>query len=159
MADTDTAAPQASAGRTGSRPEDPYRDFNFKLEVDGVTEGHFAECSGLSVQVDVIDYREGGNQQVTHKLPGAVHYDGITLRYGLTRSTDLWDWLQTVVQGRTQRRHVSIVMLEPDGQTQAMRWNLLDTWPSHWRGARLDARGSEVAFESLTLQFEGLERA
>ena len=80
------------------------------------------------------------------------------LRYGLTKSTELWDWLQKVVHGNVERRNVSVVMLEPDGIAEALRWNLIDAWPSEWEGARLDASGKELAIESMTLVFESLER-
>lgn len=149
-------APAAQAGQGGGWT-DPYRGFNFKLEVQGLTEGHFAECTGLGMKVHVISYREGGTN-LTHRIPGPVEYSGITLRYGLTKSTELWDWLQKVAQGNLERRNVSIVMLEPDGQLEALRWNLIDAWPSEWQGARLDASAKELAIESMTLVFEGLER-
>ncbi len=42
---------------------------------------------------------------------------------------------------------------------EALRWNLIDAWPSEWQGASLDASGRELAIESMTLVFEGLERA
>ncbi len=51
--------------QTGTRV-DPYRAYNFKLEIQGVTEGHFTECSGLGVKVQAIAYREGGTSQVVH---------------------------------------------------------------------------------------------
>ena len=44
---------------------DPYRAYNFKLIIQGVTEGHFTECTGLTVKVDAIKYREAGNNQVS----------------------------------------------------------------------------------------------
>ena len=158
MADAADDQGQAAAPATpGGGYVEPYRGFNFKLEVQGLTEGHFAECSGLGVKVHVINYREGGNG-VTHRIPGPVEYSGITLRYGLTKSTELWDWLQTVVRGTAQRKNVSVVMLEPDGIAEALRWNLIDAWPAEWQGAALDASGRELAIESMTLVFEGLER-
>ncbi|MEO8133192.1 MAG: phage tail protein [Betaproteobacteria bacterium] len=153
MADANT-----QAGQTGSRT-DPYRAYNFKLEIQGVTEGHFAECSGLDVKVHSISYREGGNAQVVRKLPGPVEYGDITLRYGLTESRELWDWFTTSVQGKVDRRNVSIVMLDSDGVTEVMRWNLISAWPSQWRGAPLNALDKEVAIETMTLVFETLERA
>ena len=137
---------------------DPYRGFNFKLEIQGVTEGHFAACSGLGVKVGVISYREGGNHQVTHRIPGAVEYAGVCLRYGLTKSTELWEWLQKVLRGSVERRNVSVVMLEADGITEALRWNLINAWPCEWQGAPLDAAGNDLAIESMTLVFETMER-
>ena len=138
---------------------DPYRAYNFKLVIQGVTEGHFTECTGLSVEVKVIKYREAGNSQVVRCVPGPVQYGDVTLRYGLTNSRELWEWMQTVVEGKVQRKNASILMLNSDGIQEVMRWNLIDAWPSAWRGAPLDALNREVAIESLSLVFETLERA
>lgn len=138
---------------------DPYRAYNFKLVIQGVGEGHFTECSGLGVRVNVIRYREGGNNQVIHCIPGQVQYADVTLRYGLTASRELWDWMLTGVNGNVERRNVSILMLDSAGALEVMRWDLIDAWPSEWRGTVLDALTHEVAIESLTLVFEQLQRA
>jgi phage tail-like protein len=137
---------------------DPYRAYNFKLEIQGVTQGHFTECSGLGIKVQPIRYREGGTRQVVRALPGPVEYANLTLRYGLTASTELWDWLMTAVEGKVQRKNVSVLLLDADGVTEVTRWNLINAWPSEWRGALLDALGREAAIEALTLVFETLER-
>jgi phage tail-like protein len=138
---------------------DPYRSYNFKLDIAGVTEGHFTECSGLGVRVTPIEYREGGNNQVVRHIPGPVDYAAVTLRYGLTSSRELWDWLMLAVQGNVERKNVSIIMLDSSGNNETMRWNLNDAWPSEWNGAPLDAMSKEIAIESLTLVFDTLERA
>lgn len=138
---------------------DPYRSYNFKLDIAGVTEGHFTECSGLGVKVTPIEYREGGNNQVVRHIPGPVEYAAVTLRYGLTASRELWDWMLQAVQGNVERKNVSIIMLDSEGNNEVMRWNLNDAWPSEWRGAPLDAMSREIAIEDLTLVFDTLERA
>jgi len=147
----------AGAAQTGVWT-DPYRAYNFKLEIQGVTEGHFTECNGLGVKVDVISYREGGNSQVVHRLPGQVSYADITLRYGLTNSRQLWEWFLTSLRGKVERRNISIVLVDNDGVTEVMRWNLINAWVSEWRGAPLDASAHEVAIDTMTLVFETLER-
>ncbi len=138
---------------------DTYRAYNFKLLIGGAEEGHFTECSGLNVKVDVIKYRESGNSQVVQAIPGQVDYGDITLKYGLTASHVLWDWMQTAVKGAVERKNVSIVMLDSAGSTEVMRWNLNDAWPCEWSGAPLNALNHEVAIETLRLAFTGLERA
>jgi phage tail-like protein len=157
--------PEAAA-ETQSDPQapgivDPYRSYNFKLSAQGVTEAHFTECSGMGIKVDTIEYREAGNHQVVRKLPGQVHYGEITLRYGLTDSTQLWDWLMASTKGKVERRNVSIIMLGPDGADTAsgLQWNLMQAWPCEWRGAKLDALGREAAIETLTLAYDTLDRA
>ena len=138
---------------------DPYAAYNFKLEIQGVTEGHFTECSSMEVKVDPISYREAGQSQVVHYVPGRVEYGSVTLRYGLTSSRELWDWFSTVVKGKVERKNLSVVLLAGDGATEVTRWNLVNAWPSQWRSAPLDALAREVAIESLTLVFETLDRA
>lgn len=140
---------------------DPYRNYNFKIEINGVTEAHFTECSGLGFKMDVIEYREAGNRQVVRKMPGQVRYGDVTLRYGLTDSKQFWDWLMKVAQGKVERRNVSIIMLGTDGNdgTPGLQWNLAEAWPSEWRGAKLDALGQEAALETITLVYETLTRS
>jgi phage tail-like protein len=138
---------------------DPYRAYNFKLEIQGVTEGHFTECTNLGIKVEAIRYREGGTSQLVRRLPGPVEYGDITLRYGLTSSTEIWKWFMTGVKGKVERKNVSIVMLDADGVTEAFRWDLVSAWPSAWRGAPLDAMAREAAIEEVTLVFETLNRS
>jgi phage tail-like protein len=138
---------------------EPYRSYNFKLTIQGVTEGHFTECSGLGITVHAIKYREAGTNGVVHSLPGLVEYADVTLRYGLTSSVELWNWFLTAISGAVERKNVSILMLSSDGTTEVMRWDLLNAWPLAWRGAPLNTLTHEAAIESLTLVFESLQRA
>ncbi|GAA1524042.1 hypothetical protein GCM10009827_045570 [Dactylosporangium maewongense] len=137
---------------------DPYRAYNFKLLINNVNEGHFTEVQGLGVKVERISYREAGNGSVVRAIPGRVTYPPVTLRFGLTNSAELWNWLMTAVEGKVSRRNVSIVMLDPAGTAEALRWNLINAWPQEWSGAPLDAMSRELAIETLVLAHEGLQR-
>jgi phage tail-like protein len=137
---------------------DPLRAYNFKLLINNVTNGHFTEVSGLGVQVERISYREAGNNSIVRAIPGRVTYPPVVLRYGLTTELELWEWLLTAVEGRVNRRNVSIVMLDSAGAVEVLRWNLLNAWPQEWLGAPLDAMSRELAIESLVLAHEGLQR-
>ena len=146
---------------TGAQPGtfiDPYRNYNWRLDIQGVTEAHFTECSSVGIRIQALQFREGGLQQVVHQLPGRVEYADMVLRYGLTASTELWTWFMTGVQGRVERKNVSIILLDADGVTEVVRWNLVNAWAKEWRGAVLDTLGKEVAIETLVLAFETLER-
>jgi len=153
MPQTTTNAPQAAAA------VDPFRAYNFKLEIQGVTAGHFTEVTGFDISVQAIPYREAGVGQVVRQIPGQVEYGAITLRYGLTTSRELWEWFMSSVRGKVERRNVSILMLGSDDVTEAFRWDLINAWPSEWRGAPLDALAREVAIESMTLVYESIQRA
>ena len=155
------AAEQPPNPTTSAQPGvtvDPFRAYNFKLLfIPGITEAHFTQVSGLGVRVDPIAYREGGNLSQVRYLPGRVDYAPVTLRYGLTQSRELWDWVQTGVKGAVQRKTVSILLLDADGATEKVRWTLRNAWPSGWNGAPLDAMSSLVAIESLELVYETLD--
>ena len=115
------AAQTAPPAPTGAQPGtfiDPFRAYNFKLEIQGVTAGHFTEVTGFDISVQAIPYREAGVGQVVRQIPGQVEYGAITLRYGLTSSRELWDWFMSSVKGKVERRNVSIVMV---GRNQASR--------------------------------------
>lgn len=136
-----------------------YRDYNFILDLGGGTVGYFTQVSGLSVDIETIDYREGGGAPAVRKLAGRVSYGNIELKWGLTESTEIWDWLKTAKEGKVSRKNISIILRDNDGTTEVTRWNLDSAWPCGWRGAELDAMGNEVAIETLYLAHEGLTRA
>lgn len=137
---------------------DPYKGYNFKLTIQGITEAHFTECSGLGAKIEVIDYRAGGEGQIIRRLPGQVQYLEVTFRYGLSDSKSLFDWFIEICRGNIERKNVSVVMLGDDGQQQGPQWDLFDAWPTEWRATDLNALGKEVAIETLKLAYERLER-
>jgi phage tail-like protein len=143
---------------TGER-RDPYRAYNFLVEIDGITRAGFRECSGIDSTQAPIEYREGDERQLTvRKLPGLVTFANITLRRGITDDVELWAWRDQATQGKVQRRNGSIVLLDDTGE-EKIRWNFREGWPSHWAGPSLNATSAgEVAIEELEIAHEGLTR-
>ncbi|HZM90325.1 MAG TPA: phage tail protein [Blastocatellia bacterium] len=139
---------------------DPFNNFNFLVEIDGITRAAFQEASGFDSMIDVIEHREGGENTTVRKLPGMTKYSNITLKWGTAPDTDLYDWHRQWVTGdpAANRRNGSIVLLDRQGQEQ-IRWNFFNAWPSKWTGPSFNAEGNDVAIETLELAHEGLERA
>src|SRR6476659_4768148 len=137
---------------------DPYYNFNFRVEIDGITRAAFHECSGLDSTIDVIEHREGGENTTLRKLPGLTKYSNIVLKRGLTDDRQLYDWHRRVVRGDIERKNGSIVLLDRRG-TEVARWNFIRAWPAKWTGPTFTAEGNDVAIEQLDLAHEGLERA
>lgn len=138
--------------------KDPYRNCNFLIEIDGITQAGFTDCSGLGSTTEPVEYREGGFH-TARKLPGQTKYTNISLKWGLSDSRELYDWYRKVVTGKTERRNGSIVVLDADGITEVVRWNFFNAWPTKMEGPSFSAKGNEVAIETLELAHEGLERA
>jgi len=142
----------ANSGRN-----DPYKNFNFRVEIDGIAVAGFSECTGLRVEIDVIEYREGGEPTAVRKLPGLAKVGDITLKRGITASKELHDWLESVRNGVASRKNGVILLLDDERQP-VVRWKFLNAFPRKWEGPSLDAKGNDVAIETLTLCCEGLER-
>lgn len=140
---------------TGNR-NDPYSAFNFLVEIDGVTVAGFSECSGLSTETDVVEYRNGNEDITVRKLPGMKKFMNITLKRGLTDSTELWDWRKRVMDGQSERQSGSIVLLNESRQ-EALRWNFREGWPSKWEGPTFNSQNNETAIETLEIAVESLE--
>ena len=104
----------------------------------------------------MIEYREGADVTSTRKLPGLITYPNVTLKRGLTTSRELFDWWLTVVHGKVQRRNVVIVLLD-DERKEVLRWLLHEAWIAKIEFGDLNAKGNEVAIESIELAHEGLE--
>ncbi len=136
---------------------DPYRNFRFRLNLQGVTEAGFSEVSGFDITVDPIDYREGADPTHVRKLPGLTKYGNVTLKWGVTDSMVLHDWHREVVDGKIRRTNVEIVVQGEDGSDKA-RWEIVEAWPSKYTPTTLNAKGNEVAIETLELCNEGVKR-
>jgi phage tail-like protein len=147
---------------TGQRV-DPLRNFNFLVEIDGVTQAGFQDCSGFGASTDPIEYREGnenpGRDPITmRKLPGMTKYNNITLKWGLTDSTELYDWYRDITKGMDVRKNGSIIVLDTQGQ-EKVRWNFRNGWPTKWDGPDFTSKGNDVAIETLEIAHEGIELA
>jgi phage tail-like protein len=138
-----------------SQRDDPYKSFNFRVEIDGVALAAFSEVSGLESETEVIEYRTGSESSAVRKLPGLTKHANIVLRRGVTQDAELWNWRKTVEDGQVDRRSGSIVLLADD-RSEVVRWNFVDGWISKWVGPSLNAKANEVAIETIEIAHEGL---
>ncbi|MDJ0355994.1 phage tail protein [Paenarthrobacter sp. PH39-S1] len=153
MSEQPAAAPAAQPGNI----VDPYRQYNFKLVIQGVVQGHFTRVDPFEINIPRILHREGTDRATVTTLMGPVEYPPVTLRYGLTESREMWRWLFKAVSGEVDRRNVSIVLLNEAGTAEVRRWNLVRAWPCNWRSPSLKALGSGLAIEHMTLAYDRLE--
>jgi phage tail-like protein len=137
---------------------DPYKNSRFLVEIDGIVQAGFSDCTGLGSHVEPVEYREGGDPNTVRKLPGKVTYPDITLKWGITNSRELYDWHFAAVSGQIQRKNGSVILLDDTGAEQ-VRWNFFNAWPSKWDGSALSAKGNDVAIDSLTVSCERVVRA
>lgn len=138
---------------------DPYRSFRFRVEIDGITQAGFNECTFGDTSTEVVEYREGTDPAHARKLSGQTKYGNVTLKWGITDSTDLFDWYKTVVDvgALDNRRNLAIILIDEAGNDKA-RWELAECWPSKYDPPDFNAKGNDVAIETLEIVTESYQR-
>ncbi len=126
----------------------------FTAEVHGLTLGSFAGIRGLEVQVDVLEYREGGINDVVHRLPGPLTYPNLVLSNGLT-SHAVEEWFAQTRLG-AERHTMIVTFLDPAGKP-VRAWSFDEAYPIRWTGPTLDATAVAVAGEELEVAHGGMK--
>jgi len=135
----------------------PHGKFRYRVEIDGMDAAGFSEVSGFDLNIDVMEYREGDMVQTPMKLPGLKKYGNITLKWGLTDSDIMYDWIYAGVEGEVERKTITITVLDDTG-ADAASWQVINAWPMSYKAPDFNATASEVAIESLEIAHEGMTR-
>jgi len=131
----------------------------FRIEVQNLIVGGFSECTGLQVETEVEEHREGGLNEYSHKLPKGSKYGTITLKRGFVNSDELWTWNQNVVAGvSNQRKDISIILTDRQGK-DICRWNVSKALPVKWNSSEFKADANAVLVETLELVHHGFAKA
>jgi len=141
----------------------PYAQFNFLIDLGtGNTDGPeagFQECSEIGMSVDVIEYRNGNEKDnAVRKLTGLAHMNDVTLRRGIIGSLNLYQWLDQIRNGDAAAYRTVLIHLMSEDHTQTvLTWKLHRARIVKHTSGPLNAKGTDVAMEELTLAYERLE--
>jgi phage tail-like protein len=139
--------------------DDPFRNFRFRVEINGVAEAHFSEVAIGETTTEAIDYREGTEPTHVRKLPGLTKYGNITLKRGVTDSQVIYQWHKDIMDGKIgeKRKTIALTVIDESGKDRA-RFVISEAWPTKYDPSDLNAKGNEVFIEVLELVNEGIER-
>ena len=139
--------------------KDPYRQFRFRVEIDGISQAGFSECSFADTTTDAVEYREGDELPTARKLSGLTKYGNITLKWGITDTMEIYSWRQQIIDTGAEgaRKNMSIILVDEAGSDKA-RWDITRAWPTKYDPPDFSAKGNEVAIETLEIVHEGFKR-
>lgn len=139
------------------RPNDPLRQYRFRLEIDGIDVAAFQSVTGLDVQIQMAEYREGTDKGGVRKLPAFPRFESnLVLSRGQTQvNSAFWIWFRDLSQGKIERRDGSVVLCDEAG-TDRIRWDWEAGWLCKLTGAELDAASNEVAVQRAEICYERL---
>lgn len=141
-----------------SQRTEVHAAFRFAIQIDGITEAVFTECTLPSLEIDVTQQMEGGLNNAVHQIPGRVKAGKITLKRGITTASDLLTWYIDLAQGKIEdsERKVSVVMYDSLSE-EVLRWNFQKAFPSKWSGPTFASANSQVAIETLELSYLSMD--
>ena len=141
----------------------PYVQFNFLVNLgDGNTEGPeagFQECSNIGMEVTVAEYRRGNDKENSvRKITGLNKATDVTLKRGVIGSLNLYNWLNDIRNGNQSAERTVIIQLQNEDHTEIVQtWKLLRARIIKHVSGPMNAKGTDVAMEELTLSYERLE--
>jgi phage tail-like protein len=137
----------------------------FYVEIESQITASFTECDGLGVQVKKEVLFEGGVNEQQRILLGPSEFSDVTLKRGLSDDPVFWDWIKPLFEQRNSdqalekhRRNINILVFNQAGETMQC-WTLIGAVPIGWKSPSLQAEGSSIAIEELTLAYEGVNVA
>ena len=137
----------------------PYGAFNFTVSLGAGAElGGFSDVSGLTTEIEISGYREGGQKEKpVRKIPGLHKATDITLKRGVVDSRQFSAWLKAARSRGVQVRRTLTIALKDEKGSPIQRWKVSGAWPQKWTGPTLSGKGNDVAIEELVLSSEGIE--
>jgi phage tail-like protein len=134
-----------------------YAQTRFEVTIPalGVQVGFYTELTGMSLQVDVMEYPEGGLNTYVHKLPGRVKHNNVTLKRGVTNENALLEWVKANSATPTD---MSVKLYDSEG-TPIRSWKFAGAYPVKWTGPDVNAGGTTVMTESLEIAHNGISKA
>jgi phage tail-like protein len=136
---------------------DPVPTFRFTVRFDDLPPGGFSDCTGLTVETEVQDFREGGLNTHTWKFVTRSKQSNLTLKRGIVNRV-LWQWYDDIVNGKMQFRNGTIIVHDPAGEKDALEFQIIHAFPVKWAGSDLSASQNNLAVETVEFAHQGLQR-
>lgn len=135
-----------------------HGSFRFAVKADDI-EATFTECTLPSLEVDVLEQKEGGYNHGTHLIAGPVKAGRLTLKRGIATTNELLKWYLDVANGDRKKaeRNVSVIMFDSTG-AEVIHLAFVAAYPVKWTGPSFKASDNQVAIETLELAFAEFKR-
>ncbi len=143
----------------------PPASFYFSLQFSNAkfsADNAFQEAAGLSVEMEVEEIREGGQNMYKHRLPTGAKYGNLVLKRGfVSHGSKLAVWCEATTTTDFSRPietyDVLLRLLDASGFALAT-WAFLDAYPVKWSLSDFRAQESALAIETLEFAYSMFRR-
>ncbi len=143
---------------------DPYRNFRFKVKIDGQVVAGLSKMTALKKTTEGIDWFEAGDNFNPRRLPGTTKYEAVTLEKGMTDDKIFQEWSDLVnkykgnaIKAEEFRKDIQIMVCDLNG-TPKLTYNIFSCWVSEFQAVPdMDVTQNGVAIQTIKLENEGFE--
>lgn len=137
----------------------PYA-FYFKLSIIGnnnKSDTSFQEVSGLTVDTELTEIREGGENRFSYRLPTRKRYQNLVLKRAiLDLDSTLSTWCKDTLEGtgsvKIQPKTINVSLMDSAAKP-LMVWNIVNAYPVKWEVGNFNAQENKIVIETLELAF------
>lgn len=137
--------------------ERPPSGFHFSVTFEILPQTpndfRFQEVSGLNITVETEDFKEGGENRFTHKLPKRTNYSSLELKRGLFRGSGITKWCRDAIENFKFRPVNITIMLLNDQHVPLAAWYVVNAYPIEWNTSGFNAQSSDLVIESIKLNY------
>ncbi len=134
----------------------PPWSFYFRVEF-GISKNkddiRFQSVSGLAVEYDMEEFKEGGENRFTHKLPVRTKYSDLVLKRGMLTDSEVIKWCLRAFRDRDFEPSDITVTLMNEKSEPLKVWKVVHAVPRKWQASDLNANENAVVIETLELSY------
>jgi phage tail-like protein len=134
----------------------PPWSFYYKVEfsISGdKNDARFQTVSGLSVEYEYENYKEGGENRFEHKLPVRTKYADLTLKRGMLTDSKVIKWFLDAFRDRKFEPTDINVILMNEKSEPLRTWKVAHAVPKKWLISDLNANENSIVIETLELTY------
>jgi phage tail-like protein len=129
-------------------------EFSIGGDISGdKNDARFQTVSGLSVEYDYENYKEGGENRFEHKLPVRTKYADLTLKRGMVTDSKVIKWFLDAFRDRQFKPSDINVILMNEKSEPLRVWKVAHAVPKKWLISDLNANENSIVIETLELTY------
>lgn len=134
----------------------PPLSFYYKVEF-GISkdknDARFQSVSGLSVEYDQENFKEGGENRFEHKLPIRPKYTDLVLKRGMLINSEVFKWFLDALYNRIfVPSDISVILMNEKSEPLRV-WKVTHAIPKKWSVSDLSANDNAIVIETLELSY------
>lgn len=114
----------------------------------------FQEVSGLNVDVEMEEIKEGGENRFVHQLPTRTKYNDLVLKRGILLGSGVTEWIRSGIEDFDYQPINVLVSLLNAQHLPLNSWYVVNAIPKKWETSSFNAMNGEVVVETLTLGYQ-----